>query len=504
MAGTNSELQASTRPALLFACHPLTGHFTPLFKIAVALHQRGWEIAFLSSQFFRARIEAAGIRYFPLTGKANLDDTKLFTKGDDVTAAQRAPDLWPVPPPAAQVPDNRGQAVHAIPDGWASFKSALVALQWLRDDRPQGQVSKETTQLPSQRRQVVVVCEVFFYGILPLFYGAPLPSDVERPRTIGISVTAPVIRSVDLPPFGVSGGAGFDPSPAGRAVNARLWAQWEVEAQPMAQLLDAKLCEAGATTGTGSPFMNGANYTCHDTTFQLGLPELEFPRADFPPNFRFAGIITPPPPPHSSKKPPFPWWAEVEANSALDPADPSRRKVVVVAQGTVQTDPSELILPAVRALAHRGPGEVLVVCVLGVRGARLPDDDKESPPPALPDNVRVADYLSYDLALAHADLWVHNAGWGAVGHGLANGVPQVVAGNVGQDKIENGRRVAFSGVGLDLACERPDVEELRRAVERVLWEDESFAKRARELGRRARESDCFGVVEMEVERLAGF
>ena len=49
-----------------------------------------------------------------------------------------------------------------------------------------------------------------------------------------------------------------------------------------------------------------------------------------------------------------------------------------------------------------------------------------------------------DAALAHADAWVHNGGFGAVCHGLAHGVPQVVAGE-GMDKGENAARVARSG-----------------------------------------------------------
>ena len=80
-----------------------------------------------------------------------------------------------------------------------------------------------------------------------------------------------------------------------------------------------------------------------------------------------------------------------------------------------------------------------------------------------PVNVRVADYLTYDAALSHADAWVHNGGFGAVCHGLAHGVPQVVAGE-GMDKGENAAHVARSGCGVDLRTGRPGPDAVARAV----------------------------------------
>ncbi len=182
------------------------------------------------------------------------------------------------------------------------------------------------------------------------------------------------------------------------------------------------------------------------------------------------------------------------------------------------------------------------------RGHHTPSSPSPSPSP-LPSNARVADYLSYDAALAHADAWVHNGGYGAVCHGLAHGVPMVVAGE-GMDKGENARRVAWSGVGVDLyapapapapalfapaythahtpgrsaAQRRPSPVQVRAAVELVVLgaADEEvllgdgaggeeggggggggggFAARVRALRREADGLDCFGIVHEELCRL---
>jgi UDP:flavonoid glycosyltransferase YjiC (YdhE family) len=121
----------------------------------------------------------------------------------------------------------------------------------------------------------------------------------------------------------------------------------------------------------------------------------------------------------------------------LDREDPKRKKVVLVAQGTVEINPRHLIIPTIQAFAERE--DILVVAILGWKDAKLSDFIK------VPSNARVADCLSYDAALEHANVWVHNAGYGAVNHGIAHGiahgVPMVVAGG-GMDKTENARRVA--------------------------------------------------------------
>jgi UDP:flavonoid glycosyltransferase YjiC (YdhE family) len=164
--------------------------------------------------------------------------------------------------------------------------------------------------------------------------------------------------------------------------------------------------------------------------------------------------------------------------------------VVIVAQGTVETEPTELIIPTLQHLSNHS--NVLTVAILGSRGATLSSFE-------VPDNARIADYLVYDAVLPYADLWVHNGGYGATTHGISHGVPQVIAGE-GQDKPESAKRVAYSGIGIDLGCARPGIERLGKAIDRVL-EGSGFRDAARRLKETAEGMDCVRIVEDEVLRI---
>ncbi|RYP08535.1 hypothetical protein DL764_001866 [Monosporascus ibericus] len=479
---------AKGQPFVLMVSHALTGHLAPMIRIASALHARDWPVSFLGPTAHRSRIEASGAVFFPLRADADLDDKLYYERPP--TADYSSLPWW-----ERVLVDLERQCVAPLVTQWECVKAALEALH-ARDPA----------------RQVLVLAEAFFLGVLPLRHGAPLPAGIRRPRSICVSVTVPAIRSRDLPPFGYP--FPFDMTPEGRARNARLWERsWARRAAPLTALLESKMREAGATGAIDEIFLSGGNYTCHERILQLGVPGLEYPRSDWPPGFRFAGLVQGPPRRQRSgsgsgsqitaKEPDFPWWPELVANSALGRGDPRRRKVVVVTQGTVEIDPRDLIMPTIEAFAGpRHSGRVLVVAILGWKDASL---DPFATTERLPANARVADYLSYDAALAHADAWVHNGGFGAVGHGVAHGVPQVVAGE-GMDKTENARRVAGCGAGVDLGTPRPTAEAVREAVERVLFREDGsdgdgFAERVAALRRESEALDCFAIVDEELRGL---
>ena len=366
--------------------------------------------------------------------------------------------------------DLQLQWIDPIPDQWTSVKLALALLQDL-----------------DRSRRVLIICEAIFHGILPLFYGAPLPNGVARPRTLCLSVTVPLIRSADLPPFGFP--PPFDTSQAGRARNAACWDAWDVNSAHLKDDLNAKLKECGATAELTGPLLSGQNYVCHDAILQLGVPSFFYPRSDWPAKLRIVGINPPANPANGWGALPE-WWDEI-ASTTQDRAF----KVVVVAQGTVETDPTDLIIPVIRALS--GKPNTIVVAILGRRGACLPGEMGHSLPP----NIRVVDYLHYDAVLPHAHVWVHNAGFGAVTHGIANGVPMVV-GAEGQDKAENARRLAYCGAGIDLGTATPSVSAVRKGIEAVL-ENPSFTETVQKLKKEATELDCFDAAQRAISQVEG-
>ncbi|RYP70658.1 hypothetical protein DL769_004904 [Monosporascus sp. CRB-8-3] len=491
MAVTTTD-SANGQPFILIVSHALTGHLAPMIRIASALHARDWPVSFLGPTAHRSRIEASGAVFFPLLGDADLNDKLYYERPP--TADYGSLPWW-----ERVLVDLERQCIAPLPAQWECVKATLEALH---------------TRDPARR--VLVLAEAFFLGVLPLRHGAPLPAGIRRPRSICVSVTAPAIHSRDLPPFGYP--FPFDMTPEGRARNVRLWERsWARRAAPLTVLLESKMREAGATRAVDEVFLSGGNYTCHERILQLGVPGLEYPRSDWPPGFRFVGLVQGPPRRQRSgsssqgavKEPGFPWWPELVVNSALERDDPRRRKVVVVTQGTVEINLRDLIMPTIEAFADpQHSDKVLVVAILGWKGASLAQySTTEGQPFGLPVNARVADYLSYDAALAHADVWVHNGGFGAVGHGVAHGVPQVVAGE-GMDKTENARRVAWCGAGVDLGTARPTAEAVREAVERVLFREdgsggEGFAERVAALRRESEALDCFAIVDEELRRLMG-
>ncbi|KAI1266659.1 glycosyltransferase family 1 protein [Xylariaceae sp. FL1019] len=499
------------RPIVLVVSHGLSGHLAPMLRIAAALHNLSWNIYFLGPTAHAERITATGATFFPLRGTADLDD-KAYYESPPVKGYNSL--HWS----ERVMLDFRYQCIEPIPEQWSCVKEAL---QTIRRKKPE--------------RQIVVLAEAFFLGIMPLRYGAPLDSDsassanpkIVRPKSLCVSVTVPAIRSVDLPPSGYP--VPYDPSPSGQARNAALWRGWTKRAKDLTVLLETKMREAGATEPVGEVFLSGANYKCHSKILQLGVPGFEYPRSDWPDGFQFAGLVqgralpkknsetpiedrkgeqldslprnpqetnghptkTPP-----TSKPPFPWWPALESNSQLPHHSPARKRIIVVSQGTVEINPQDLIIPTIEAFSTRP--DILIIVILGWKGATL--SLTSSAMDDIPPNTHVADYLSYDAVLPHADVWVHNAGFGAINHGIANGVPMVVAGE-GMDKTENARRVAWSGIGIDLETATPSSDQVREAIEQVLREDE-FTQRVQILARESEATDCFQVIHDELMSLS--
>ncbi|TLS30055.1 hypothetical protein PpBr36_02803 [Pyricularia pennisetigena] len=439
------------KPYILILSHPLTGHITPMLSVAGALLPQGWDVGFIGPTAHRDKIGSAGCEFFPLRGKADINDL-VGTQaalcdgvGGRVSVHMRR-----------ILSDTRVQCYDTIPDQWECIKEVLSALHARDADR-----------------QVVVICEAFVHGILPLKYGAGLPPGVPEPRTICVSVTPPMIRTRLQPPFYCA--LPYDPSPAGEARAAELWDEWGrgVGAE-MGSYLDAKIMQAGGRRRTKQLFLEGANYTCHDSILQFGLGSFEYPRDDWPPGrFQFIGLPMPKGRRGVSEAEvrDIPWWKRFVANAELPAREPTRSKVVVVTQGTVEADANELIVPTLQAVTRLGQEEsmrLFLVVILGMRNASLPPSVRTVPP-----NVGVVDYLRYGAVLPYADVWVHNGGYGAVSQGIAEGVPMIVAGE-GQDKAENARRVAWSGMGLDLKTARPTAEQVANALLEVLRDGSQY------------------------------
>ena len=181
-----------------------------------------------------------------------------------------------------------------------------------------------------------------------------------------------------------------------------------------------------------------------DAYLQLSVPSFEFPR-DLPPSVHFVG--TPAIIPNQAALPS--WAADLDGS----------RRVVLVTQGTFANhDFGLLVAPTLAALANEP--DLLVVVTTGGRPL-------DTIPGAIPSNARVAAYLPFEWMLPKADVLVTNGGYGSVNQAMSFGIPIVTAG-LTEDKADVNARIAWSGVGINLATNQPTPDALRNAVRAVL------------------------------------
>lgn len=400
---TNVAVRGGRRqlPLLVMSACPLDGHMLPTLHVARVLIRKGFEVVFLTSAEFRSRVEDAGAEWFEMP--------PLFPPGDEARRQQ-----IPV-------------AVRFIFDLEEHFLPAIAA----RTPRMRALLERLRARDPA--REVLIVTETLALATVAFHHGAPLPKGYDAfPKTIGLNVVPLVVSSIDVAPFGM--GLPPDATESGRMRNQAL--QGGLLQGPFKHLValhEKILAELGCRAGAGAKLFDDW-LECFDTAFQMCSPSLEYPRSDLHPSIRYAGVL-----PKQGVSPDFvypEWWAEIRANAALPAGAPGKKAVVPVAQGTIAVGYGELIVPAIQAFAGRD--DVIVIAVLGVRGASLPADL------AIPSNTRVVDYLPYDVALEHADLFVSNGGYGSMCHGVINAVPMVVAG-ITEDKVEVRAQYLFNG-----------------------------------------------------------
>lgn len=254
--------------------------------------------------------------------------------------------------------------------------------------------------------------------------GARLYHEQTATPWVGLGVSALAARSKHLAPFGTAFG------PRMPAILTR-FLRWLVDRVLFASVNRAFAAECLA-----------AGLRTDETYFDVVATDVEafeYPRSDLPPQVRVVGPLLP------ADGGALPgWWPDVLAAHAAG------TPVILLTQGTLATDPQELIDPAVAAVEHMN---VLAVVTTSAQRARWPS------------NTRVAPFVPYRWVLAVASAMA-----------LAHGVPLVVAGG-SEEKPEIARRVAWSGTGIDLRTSRPSARKVARALRRVLGEP-SFASRA--------------------------
>lgn len=417
---------------ILIASIPGIGHVNPMLAIARVLMTEDHEVAIYTGSAFRARVEASGAEFFSLPPDADFDLKDPFA---------RFPELKVMPP----------------------------GLEWMRIVMERLFVDNIPAQHEGLQRLLhrfgpdVIVADDMFFGLLPMLLGARS----KRPPVVLCGTSVLHWPREDGAPHGL----GLPPAetPEQRdeyAVIARDYD--EAVDQPVGLRLNRVLEELGV--GPTSMTLFHSSVGLADAHLQLSAPSFEFPR-EIPRRVHFVGT----PPIIPGQAPPPPWAHELDGS----------RKVVLVTQGTVANHNFNLLVgPTLAALASEP--DVLVVVTTGGR----PTDAIPGPVPV---NARVSSYLPFEWLLPKVDVLVTNGGFGSINQAMSFGIPLVTAG-LTEDKADVNARVAWSGVGINLATNEPSGEALRRAVRTVL-DQPSYRLRASQM------ADEFAAIDTRSEIL---
>jgi MGT family glycosyltransferase len=392
---------------ILIASTPATGHLNPLLAIGRILIAEGHEVAVLTGTSLRGRVEGIGTKFRPLPAGADFDSQDIL---------EVVPELKNIPPG----PEWLRVAIERIfVDSIPHQHQGLQ--QTLRD-------------FPAD----VIVGDDMFFGVLPMLLG---PRSNRPPIVLCGTSILHWHRDDGAPTF-----AGLPPATTKmqRDEYAAIAREHDRTVdQPVALRVNRILKDLGVGPLSVPVFASVVELA--DAYMQLTVPSFEFPRNNVPPAVRFIGT-----PPLIPNQAPLPPWAD-----ELD----GSRKVVLVTQGTVANHNFGLLVaPTLAALANES--DLLVVVTAGGR-------PPEAIPGPIPANARLASYLPFEWLLPKVDVLVTNGGYGSVNQAMSFGIPLVTAG-LTEDKADVNARVAWSGVGINLATNEPTPQALREAVRTVL------------------------------------
>ena len=390
----------------LITLWPFTGHLLPQMSIAVALRERGHEVAFYSGEAVRETVEAEGFAFF---GFDRVDQERAFRAMRTVDAGTgRAR-----PGGGRLLPLLRDWLVETIPDQLADLDDVLA--RWRPD---------------------AVATDLSLWG--------PVVVLADRgPTPVALSSTfmGPLIPGPDAPAFGFG-------LPAPRTRRARVLSRaitglTELGATPMRRRVDAIRAEHGLP-----PLGTSVNrHTARLPLYLVGsIRELDYDRRDLPRSVHYVGNC--------------PWFPpDAPGTAAWLDAVPADRPWVHVTESTLAYGDPFLLRTAVAALAAE-PVEVIVTT-----GAHREAAIEALGP--LPANVHVTDWLSHGELLPRCAAVVTVGGKATILAAMEAGVPLVLVPTT-WDKPDNAQRVVRVGAGVRLSPRSCTPITLRAAVRGVL------------------------------------
>jgi MGT family glycosyltransferase len=389
----------------LITVWPFTGHLLPQLSIAVALRERGHDVAFYSGETARAPIEQEGFELFAFE---QLDEERVLhtVRAIDSGGGRSRPGGGRL------LPLLRDWLVETIPDQVADLRGILQ--RWHPD---------------------TIATDPSLWGPILVLW------ESERiPVALSTTLMGPLIPGPDAPAFGY----GLAPARTtpGRIAAAALTRLTELSATGMRRRVDAVRAQHALP-----PLGESVNrYTARLPLYLVGnVPELDYDRHDLPATVHYVGNCI--------------RYPKHDGDAQWLDAIPTRRPWVHVTESTMSTGEPFLLRAVIAALAEE-PVEVIVTTGEQREELLLGNDE-------LPANVHVARWLNHDELLPRCSALVTLGGKSTILAAAEAGVPMVLVPTT-WDKPDNARRVTEVGAGIRLSPRKLSSEALRAAVREVL------------------------------------
>jgi hypothetical protein len=332
-------------------------HFEKIAKVAVAVAELGYPITLITGRIFEDKASALhpNIKFHPLQGQ------------DDKLTGEQYAALASMSPKEAELFMMKIVLVEGMPTTHDTLQQVFRNFRAQHgDDKP-----------------LLSFYDMPVTGHLPILLGA---SGIKPDTSFAIACHPIALDSNDTYPFQVDKMP--ETGPDARAIHWKAYQDRHENHQTRELDLAwwAKLRDMGAIQDK-YPSILHAMASLPEHLMTMGIPEFEWPRTDLRDNIHYFGALKQTR--HSDKKMQkldLPdWWDDVtEAKAHL-------KKIIVVSQGTVETNLSDLLLPTLEALKDRE--DVLVIA------STVVVDPEEVPGWTVRGNARVTKFVPYELLL---------------------------------------------------------------------------------------------------------
>lgn len=418
---------------ILFANIPGDGHFSPLTGLAMHLKSKGYDVRWYTSKIFSSQLDKLNIKHYPFVAAMEKGDTtyeKMVSEREKINGKFK-------------------KLSYDIIHGFARR-----APEYFRDIR----------DIQRSFPFDVFICDCTFTAI-------PIVREILDVPVITIGVLPLIETSKDIFPMGM----GIPPQ------HTRLG---KIKMTIMRFLADKILFRNANRVMAAllKPYgisMDAANIfdmlvRKSSVFLQSGTPGFEYTRSDLGHNVKFIGALLP-----------------FRINKDLEwTSDKLKRyhKVVLITQGTVETDVSKLLVPALEALKN---SDYLIIVTTG--GSQTDELRRRYPG----ENIIIEDFIPFSAVMPKINVYITNGGYGGVMLSIKNDIPILAAG-VHEGKNEITARIGYFKIGINLNTETPKPQAIREGVEKIL-NDPGYYHRVKALREEFEEHDPNGLCLKYVE-----